>query len=61
MSAENKPVSPVQSKVYTPLTADSNLDQKYSVRDGQDKKIDIADLFSHFTANIIKEDTTFTR
>ena len=36
-------------------------DNQHPTRDSDNKKLDAADLFTQFTANIIKEDVAFTR
>lgn len=40
---------------------ETSPENKYPVRDGENKKLEAHDLFTLFTANIIKEDVTFTR
>lgn len=40
---------------------ETSPDNKYPVRDNKNNKLDASDLFSFFTADIIREEVTFTR
>lgn len=40
---------------------ETSPENKYPVRDKENKKLEAHELFTLFTANIIKEDVTFTR
>ncbi len=46
---------------YTSLPADDYAELAYPLRAEDDTKINAADLFSLFTANIIKEERIFIR
>ena len=48
-------------EVFTPVAENVHYEEMYPVRDQDNKKLEASDLFAHFTANIIKEDTPFVR
>ncbi|MEP6750694.1 MAG: hypothetical protein ABJB86_23355 [Bacteroidota bacterium] len=53
-----------QDTVITQPTARSlpeDAENLYPTRDAMNNKLDVADLFNHFTASIIQENTLFTR
>jgi len=61
MNVEHKPLTAAKADEFISSTDNAQHEDLYQVRDKNDKKLDISDLFSHFTANIIKEDAPFVR
>jgi len=61
MNVEHKPLTAAKADEFISPTDNAQHEDLYQVRDKNDKKLDISDLFSHFTANIIKEDAPFVR
>ncbi|MEP6726102.1 MAG: hypothetical protein ABJC98_09820 [Bacteroidota bacterium] len=59
MSTEKKSDTVSVQPTFTSLPAET--DNLYATRDANNTKLDVADLFTHFTASIIKEDKLFTR
>ena len=58
----DKPVkAPDDSNKFTPLLLPQDSVASFPIRDSRNKKLDITELFTHFTASIIKEDVTFIR
>jgi len=60
MSSQEINMSASLSNVFTSFT-EKCPENKYPVRDENNKKLEASDLFSLFTADIIREDVTFTR
>ena len=60
MSTEKKALTAPIINELTPL-AENVQEDIFPTRDTQNKKIEVTELFSHFTASIIQEDKTFIR
>ena len=46
---------------FNPFSVKDDGDTEFPVRDEKDVKLEATDLFDLFTANIIREEKTFTR
>jgi hypothetical protein len=61
MLTEKKPLTAAESADYTPLSQRTEPDTNFPTRNLDNKRIEISDLFTHFTASIMQQDTLFTR
>jgi hypothetical protein len=61
MAIEKKPLTDNSKDDFAPLPEHADPDNKYPTRGLDNQKIEVADLFTHFTASIIKEDVLFIR
>ena len=61
MPTEKNPSTEPVTRKFTSLSAEDTVELNFQVRDINNKKVDVTELFTQFTANIIREDKLFTR